>query len=297
MVNYSVSHNFGVTVFDNATGVIDPVRSWYAVGNELDRYGFTITESLSSPDNLVIAGYDRDENYIDATTGATIFANSNVFVYEFQKNTGNQVGPNYQFLVPHLEPSPDEFNFWNGQMPLIYYPDMSFTYRNATGTVYHYFHVGYRRNNQGDFTRAELFKTAADKRNECQDLIPNINKAAISTFIIQVSSGGVPVNEVTMSLADVGFNYVELKCDQTLGIGDLDLKEGSIYPNPATDVLFTTLDNPTQFTLFDLTGRTLKKGVVSGSRSISLYDIPAGMHLVVIEDAQGNTHTFKFIKK
>ncbi|MCH9661730.1 MAG: T9SS type A sorting domain-containing protein [Bacteroidetes bacterium] len=296
LVNYSVSHYFGVTVFDNATGTIDPVRSWYAVGNELNRYGFTIMESLTSPNNLVISGYDRDENFIDVA-GNNVFANTNIFVYEFEKNTGNQVGPNYQYLVPHTEPSGDEFNFWNGQMPLIYYPDMSFLYENATGTVSNYFHVGYRRNNSADFSRVELIKTTSDKRNDCQDLIPTISMNAITTLIIQVSSGNTPVSSTPMALNVNGYNFTEGDCGGTLGTGDVDVNTGTVYPNPATSVLYTSIQNASVYGVYDAMGRKVRQGSLDASKSISLEGMPTGMYFVTILDSEQRTQTFKFIKE
>ncbi len=292
--NYSVTHYFAVTVFNNTTGVIDFTKSWYASASDLDRYGFTIMESLNSPNNLVIAGYDRDENW--TTGGTSLFGQSNVFVYEFDKATGNPVGLNYQFLVPHTEPTGDEFNFWIGQMPLIYYPEMSFTYVNATGTVSDYFHVGYRRNTSASFTAAELYKTDATKRNLCDDLVLNINPIGISTFTIQVSSAFVPVFTSPLALNMNGYNYTEDVCDPILSTGDQEVETGVVFPNPVQDVLYTTFPEADSYIIYDVMGRKTSQGKLNASRAINVESLLRGVYFVTIANDSGQKQTFKFIK-
>ena len=296
LVNYSVSHYFGITAFDNTTGAIDTTRSWYANASEYNRYGFSIMESINSTNNLVITGYDRDEDFTDAS-GSTITSTTNLFVYEFDKNTGNAVGPNYQFLVPHFEPAGDEFNFWNGQMPLIYYPDISFAYEVVAGGIAEYYHVGYRRNDNVDFTRAELFKTTNDKRNECDNLIININHTPISTQIIQVSSGNTPVSTNPMVLNVNGYNYTEADCGGTLGTGTIDINTGTIFPNPVRDILNTTVLNAKNYSILDSLGRNVTNGTFTSSKAINLSEINSGIYFIKIEDDIKRIQTFKFIKK
>ena len=77
--NYSAFHHFGVTVLDNTNGTIDFNKTWYVneVNGELDFYGFSILESLSNTDNLLVYGYRR--NYFNGTSNDQ----SNVIVHEF----------------------------------------------------------------------------------------------------------------------------------------------------------------------------------------------------------------------
>jgi hypothetical protein len=295
LTNYSVSHYFGVTVFDNGTGTVDTTRSWYASSSDFNRYGFNIMESLTNPNNLVIAGYDRDENWMSG--GTSMFGNSNVFVYEFEKATGNQVGISYQFLVPHVEPTGDEFNFWNGQMPLIYYPDMSFMYRNSTGTVNNYFHVGYRRNVASSFTEAELFKTDSNKRNICDNLELIITPNPITMWAIQVFAGPTPAFETNMTFNITGFNYTEVACTEILGVNDVETETGFIYPNPVDDTLFTTVVNATSYSILDALGRTVSIGTFSQSDSIYMGDLTSGLYFIIIENDIKQSQSFKFIKK
>ncbi len=296
LANYSVSHFFGVTVFDNATGNVDAARSWYANGNEYDKYAFNIMESLVSPNNLVITGYDRDENWID-NAGVAQFGTSNIFVYEFEKATGNAVGPNYQFLVPHVEPTGDEFNFWNGQMPLIYYPDMSFTGRNSTGSVNDYFHVGYRRNDSADFTKAELYKTGTDKRNVCENAPLTISHTPVNRLLVQVFSGSTPSNATPFNLNVSGFNFTENDCTGSLSNGDVQINTGVIFPNPVSDVLYTTVQNAVSYTLMDSLGRVVANGNFNSDKSIQVDQLTNGLYFLNIMDDNRQAQTFKFIKK
>ena len=297
LTNYSQSHYFGVTVYDNATGAMDPVRSWYANASEYNRYGFSIIPSLTSPNNLVITGYDRDQNWTVAGTTTALYGESNVFVYEFEKATGNAVAINQQYLVPHTEPTGDEFNFWNAQMPLIYYPDMSFTMRTASGTVDHYFHVGYRRNTASSFTAAELFKTPADKRNECEQLPIPILHNGFTPFPIQVSSGMTPTSQNPLPLTVNGYNYTMADCSVILSTGDAEINTGTIFPNPVSDVLYTSVLNAQKFTIFDATGRKVAAGRLSTDNSIQTQELSNGMYFLTITDDSQRAQSFKFIKK
>jgi hypothetical protein len=163
LANYSVSHYFGVSVFDNATGVIDPSRSWRAFDwDYLDRYGFTIMESKQDS-NLVVAGYMRDGTYTDES-GNMVYAQSLPFTYEFNKSSGALAGVNYYYHVPYTEPGfSDYFDFWFFQMPLIYYPAMALKLNNNEG----YFISGYRTDSIGGYTETELIKTDSMHRNSC----------------------------------------------------------------------------------------------------------------------------------
>jgi len=155
LANYSNSHQFAVTVFDNTTGNIVPSKSWYSDSQNMNYYGFSILRSVSDPDNLVITGYIR-EHFSGTTTNET-----NAFIYEFEKATGNQAGASYHYELYHQVATNDEYDFWNGQMPLVYYPDISVIKVDPAAMSY-YATVGYRTNADG-FTETELFLSESDK--------------------------------------------------------------------------------------------------------------------------------------
>ena len=294
LANYSVSHLFGVTVLNNTTGAINTGQSWYATSNDLNRYGFTIMESLQNGNNLVISGYDRNETW--TTTGTTYTGQSNLFVYEFEKNTGNPVALNYQYLVTHIEPTGDEFNFWNGQMPLIYYPDISFGRTSATGEN-HYFHVGYKTDPVINFTEADMFKTLADKRNECDRIDIPMNQAPLSYN---------PVNAIAVLTDyqedDFPLNFVEVPtqvrdCSPTLSVIDNNFEEGHLYPNPASNIVYYTMQNASKYVIYDCMGRKIKSEPILNDHAIYVGDLPQGIYFVTLANEENMQTTIRLIKK
>ncbi len=294
--NYSVTHQFGVTTIDNATGTIIPALSWYYTNNELNHYGFTIMESIADPDYLMIVGYDRDENWTDGS-GNSYTSQSNIFVLEFEKSTGNQVGDSYQYLVPHQEPVGDEYNFWNGQMPLIYYPDIA-TIIDVPGAFASYFEVGYRTHNSSPFSQANLFNTLDDKRNFCDRtelfFIPNpLNKTDVSAF-----SGLTPNQAFPFSFTTTPISPIAWDCESVLSIEDQgSIQESTLYPNPAQNVIYTTAVNASKFTIYDSLGRKVSNGIIQENKSISLETLKTGLYFITVIDIENNSQTFKIIKE
>jgi len=291
--NYSISHLFGVTVFDNLTGVIDASQSWYAAANEVNKYGFTIMPSLTSNDNLIITGYDRNENW--SSGGSSFSGQSNLFVYEFEKATGNQVGPNYQYQVTHTEPAGDEFNFWNGQMPFIYYPDISFN--GEISGLANYLHVGYKTDPVVNFTEADLFKTLSDKKNECENIEIVFNPTPLTKTDITVISGSTPNNENPLFLMENSITYVDTTCDSSLAVEDNTLFGTTLYPNPTVDYVYTTALDAISFVVFDSLGRTIDKGSINSNGSIFLGNLKSGMYFVKIINMNNQSQSFKILKK
>jgi hypothetical protein len=76
--------------------------------------------------------------------------------------------------------------------------------------------------------------------------------------------------------------------------------QGSIYPNPASDILYVNcgkLDRNYTFKLIDLLGKTIitkSFEMASQNESISISAIPKGLYLAVIESGE-NKYTKKII--
>lgn len=291
--NYSVSHYFGITVLGNTTGAINATKSWYASGNDQDKYGFKIMESFTSSNNLIISGYDRDENWVDVNSNSQ-FANSSLFVYEFEKANGNPVGLTYQYLAPHLEPTGDEFNFWNGQLPLMYYPDISFPQVASSGVVY-YYHIGYRTD--GGLTNMELFKTDLNRRNECENVLITIDPNPLNVTFIPVTSAGIPTTMTLASIGANGFNYVVEPCDSYLSVNDNELEKGSIFPNPAKDYVNFSLKTIESYMIFDALGRVVASDNLNNKTQVYVGDLNIGVYFIKALDADKKSQTYKFIKK
>ena len=297
--NHSFSHYFAVTVLDDSVpgaGTIDLARSWYAFEwNDLNRYGFTIMESVTDTNNLVISGYDRDETWVDGNS-ITQFGNSNVFVYEFNKATGNQVGSMYQYTVPHIEPSGDDYNYWFWQMPLMYYPDMSYQYRDPGNTNSAYYHVGYRTMGSGT-TESELYRTTNSKLNDCDYIDKTLNKAAITPTPVPVISGNVPNNSISFSINDISVTTLEENCESTLGGGDSRLEQNGVFPNPASDRLYVAKGDYRGYAVVNALGLTVKNGALLSDNSLYVGDLAEGVYVLQLNGADGEIATFKFIKK
>ncbi len=296
LTNYSVSHYFGVTVMNDATG--NPTgTSWYISGNDLNTYAFRILESLTSSNNLVITGYDRDENWNDAL-GNPMFGQTNLFVHEFVKATGVPLGNTQQFLVPHTEHGPDEFSFWSSQIPVIYYPDISLPYIYNDGTAAQYLHAGYRTEPSGNRTVAELFAMRSNNINECIRLgKPLTINPPILNYIV-ATSGNVPSSLTPLQLAPTALVTIEQNCDDTLlAIQDNPLQKIELYPNPATDKVYVLGENVKGFIIYDALGRNVKEGVLNSKKTLSVENLTAGVYLVKIMDENNNFHTIKLLKK
>ena len=293
LTNYSSSHYFGITVFANTSGAINPTKSWFAGGNNMDLYGFTLMPSATNDSHLVITGYDRDENWVDVN-GNPQFANSSVFVYEFEKATGDQAGPAYQFLVPHVEPTPEEFNFWDGQLPLIYYPDMGFPAIDMDGSVV-YYHLGYRTD--AAETNIELFKTFFDHRNECEHLPLNINHSPISVQPVPVMSGSVPHIMTPSSINTVNYTVGIASCIEFLSVSDINTTTATLYPNPATTHVNFTGAQVNEYRLVDALGRIVSEGRLNDQASLYVGDLAKGMYFITLSGDNNAITTLKFIKE
>ncbi|PIX10304.1 MAG: hypothetical protein COZ75_02270 [Flavobacteriaceae bacterium CG_4_8_14_3_um_filter_34_10] len=289
--NYSQSHHFGVTVLNNATGAIVPAKSWWASSPFLDYYGFKIMESAASANNLIIAGYTR-ENIIGSTTDQ-----SNPFLHEFDKATGNQVGMSYQYLLPYTEPTPEVFNLWNSQLPLIYYPDMAMFYVDISGTA-HYAFVGYRTDTFG-YSNAELIATPMDKRNQCNrlNLTFSINPLAVIP-ITTVSSVGTPSNATAFVLNDAFVTFTEASCDPTLSVGSNTINEFILYPNPASNKMFISGNDIKSVQIVDALGRVvLASTSYSAATGIYVENFKNGLYFVTVKGENNTIQTFKLVKK
>ncbi|KQS50081.1 hypothetical protein ASG38_03635 [Flavobacterium sp. Leaf359] len=85
-------------------------------------------------------------------------------------------------------------------------------------------------------------------------------------------------------------------CVQITNLGvDTFIKDGlKIYPNPVTDRLFIQLNEATDVTIADMTGKTIQKETLkSGNNSIDVSSLASGMYFIRSESGA----TAKFVKK
>ena len=293
LCNYSQAHYFGVTMLDNSTGLISSTNSWIATSsNNYDVYGFSIMKSYGNNQNLIVTGYDKEESWIDQD-GTAQFGHNNLFVYEFEKNTGNPVSINYQYLVPHIEPTGDEFNFWNYQLPLIYYPDISFG-KGINGAFY-YFHVGYRTEVSNTFSEVELFKTKVDKLNNCEQLEINLTPNVLGLQDIPILYGTTTVNQTLFEPYNISLSYNEDSCPSTLSSQEVLNDQGIIYPNPVNNLLNYSGINSGYYKVYNSLGKIILEGSILDDYSINVSQLNEGVYLIQLI-SNDNIQSFKFIK-
>lgn len=295
LTNYSFTHYFGITVFDDNGGFYDASRSWYAENwGNLNKYGFAIMPSFTSAHNLVIAGYDRDESWNVGTN--SYYGESNVLLYEFDKNTGNPVGTNYQFLVPNIEPAANDFNLWDFQMPTIYYPDMAFP-KTDNSNNQHYYLAGYRANDPSTpDVSLELFKVDPAKRNTCDSRVINPNHQALNIQLTPVTSAGVPHAAFPINLTVTPMPYEEVFCVRELSVGDQTIEKIKMYPNPATEQISFSGNGPLNVTITDTSGKTVCSEKLNNIRKMDISKLAVGLYFIEIANGKERT-TFKLIKE
>jgi hypothetical protein len=294
LCNYSQSHYFAVTVLNNTTGSINLSNSWVATSaNNFDVYGFTIMESLNSSDNLIVTGYDKEENWIDQD-GTSQFGQNNLYVFEFNKATGSAIAFNYQYLVPHIEPIGDEFNFWNFQLPLIYYPDISFAKGFSDGP--YYFHTGYRTESTAIFSETEIFKTSNDKLNNCEQLEINLTNNAVGVQNVSLIYGTTTVSATPLEALNNILNYTIASCDPGLSVGENSNNEIYITPNPATDLLNVVLeDKRLAYRIIDSSGKVIAVNEINTENPINVGNLNSGIYFIEIT-SDNYFKVIKFIK-
>lgn len=64
-----------------------------------------------------------------------------------------------------------------------------------------------------------------------------------------------------------------------------DLPDYAVYPNPADDFIIVSVNQPTQFTISDIFGKIILKGVISSdNQQIDVSELSCGMYFIKIED-------------
>ena len=89
-----------------------------------------------------------------------------------------------------------------------------------------------------------------------------------------------------------------------VGIADREPLQVRVWPNPATDLLFVKLDGGVEITnavLYDLQGRIVGANDYSplqtGIATVNVKNLPAGVYVLRMTDANGNEYHHKVVKK
>lgn len=241
LTNYSVAHYFGITVFEDNTGTIDFSRTWRAYDwNDLDKYGFNIMPSQTDPANLVIAGYDRDASWYDEN-GNYITGQTVPFLYEFEKATGNQVGTSYMYHVPYNHPGGfnDYFDFWNAQMPLIYYPDIHVSKNSDKAR---YYQVAYRNQPTSGEVDMEVIEADDALMNACENSTQDFQHETIQFEHIEIYTGQLFPQKVNLPMQEYVLGYEVDSCNTSNPQDEIDFGDAPEFPG--TPFMYpTTLAN------------------------------------------------------
>ena len=89
-----------------------------------------------------------------------------------------------------------------------------------------------------------------------------------------------------------------------VGVTERESLQMRVYPNPATETVFVTLDGDAEIdniTLYDLQGRIVgannNSPLQTGSANLNVKSLPAGIYLLHVTDADGNIYHHKIVKK
>jgi len=242
---------------------------------------------------LAITGYARQFVWSDANGSYT--GQTNAFVCEIDKTTGAQVGHAKIFAVPHIEPSGDEYNFWNAQMPLIYYPDIAYRQGSPTGP-YHYI-AGYKTDS--NYVEANVFKLPT---YESLCTFYDLNFVANSFNLINFTndiSGPTPVTPYNTNTVYSDITPVATDCNgEALASGGYgSTPEWEAFPNPAGDTLYLSGINGAEYHIVNSAGVTVAKGTLPASSAIDTGNLSPGVYFLKITDGKTYLSGTKFIKK
>jgi hypothetical protein len=251
-------------------------------------------ESYTNGNNLIITGYDRDENWVDGNNSSQ-YGETNIFVYEFDKISGNQVGQSYQYLVPNTEPAGDDFNFWFWQMPLVYYPDISFM-KDFPGSNGDYYHVGYRREPANGYVQSEMVRTPVSKINVCDRLSLSFVPNSLTPTNTPVLSGTIPNSITTFSVNTNSIVFTQDFCVSTLSVNDNKFEKASVYPNPANELVNITGTLSESYRIYDTLGRLVLSGKFNNDYQIKLETITSGLYFIELEGLNDNVQVVKLLK-
>lgn len=127
--------------------------------------------------------------------------------------------------------------------------------------------------------------------NEYQQISLNFDEpgtACDSIMIVVVSS---------TSMSDGTILYVDdVKLMQEVAVPVVELEHETVYPNPVSDVLYfqANTDKQYQWSLRDLTGRTLQSGNAVGKTALDVKKYPAGIYMLTF-NVNGSEKTRKVV--
>jgi len=159
----------------------------------------------------------------------------------------------------------------------------------------------YFRINHGDWQNATLQHTSGD---EFTFSFTSVNYAyqngdSVEYYLFAKDESGRVEKHPYIGAAD----------PHVFSIGGVGIEERAphhlhVWPNPATEMVYVALDGGSEIAnmvLYDLQGRVVGTNhyspLQSGSATLNVKDLPAGMYLLHLTDADGNEYHQKIVKK
>ncbi len=94
-----------------------------------------------------------------------------------------------------------------------------------------------------------------------------------------------------------GGTLYSFKPGKTTSVQPLNESNFSVYPNPVKDLLNITDADGADYTISDVTGRSISKGILSGSKAgVDASSLVPGMYILHISK-EGHTEQVKFVKQ
>ncbi|WP_299256062.1 DUF5060 domain-containing protein [uncultured Aquimarina sp.] len=145
-------------------------------------------------------------------------------------------------------------------------------------------------------------RTDANHCGEAELIYIDVPSAGVHTISFSMREDGVEMDKFVLSQSYTkpsGVGPDEVLVDCALSVDDFDVKEFSLYPNPARDLINVKGLTKGMASIYDVTGRKVMSSIAiseSENNTIDISRIPSGVYFMVIRD-KGIQNTLKFIKK
>jgi hypothetical protein len=141
-----------------------------------------------------------------------------------------------------------------------------------------------------EFPIDEMYLTLVDGSETYNQVLSDVSVLRI-LHNPSISAKGVNV-VADIHLDDITANQI---------FSDIDVVSANsvnVFPNPVNDNLTIDLGNmpPSQVTLYDISGKSINKWMQNGIKNIDMSDMPRGVYLLQISDAE-NIVTKRIVKK
>lgn len=161
-------------------------------------------------------------------------------------------------------------------------------------------------------TQVLIIKIAKDGSEVWHNLLADDEISTIPSHLVKTTDGGYLIGGTTTVAADIippgvtTFNYKAYFGKVNEDGSDVSIAEEvtknrlSLYPNPATDVVFIEgikQEETYTYNLYNVAGLKVKNGLLNNEATIQLEGLTKGTYILHIISAKGEVSTQKFVKK